>query len=188
MTTDQKVAVITGGGRGMGAAVARELHGRGYALALMSPSGSAEELAGELGGIGLQGSTAEATDLEALVETTLETHGRIDAVVNHTGGPPKGDLLAISDDDWRRGVDLILLSVVRMARLVTPTMERQGSGAIVNITTFSAFEPSNRWSRPVRPRLPMTISCASISSATSRMREIGRPTSIRRSRSARSFG
>ncbi len=149
MTTDQKVAVITGGGRGMGAAIARELHGRGYALALMSPSGSAEALAEELGGapgapgaVAVTGSTAEASDLEALVAAALEAYGRIDAVVNHTGGPPKGDLLEVSDDDWRRGVDLIILSVVRMARLVTPVMERQGGGAILNITTFSAFEPS----------------------------------------------
>jgi NAD(P)-dependent dehydrogenase (short-subunit alcohol dehydrogenase family) len=145
MTSDQKVAVITGGGRGMGAAIARELHGRGYALALMSPSGTAEALAEELaatpttpgarrapGAIAVTGSTAEAGDLEALVAAALEAHGRIDAVVNHTGGPPKGDLLEISDDDWRRGLDLVVLSVVRMARLVTP----------VNITTFSAFEPS----------------------------------------------
>lgn len=149
MTSERKVAVITGGGRGMGAAIARELHGRGYRLALMSPSGSAETLAEELGGapgapgvVGLTGSTAEAGDLEALVAAALEAHGRIDALVNHTGGPPKGDLLEISDDDWRRGLDLIILSVVRMARLVTPVMERQGGGAIVNVTTFSAFEPS----------------------------------------------
>ncbi len=146
MTGDRKVAVITGGGRGMGAAIARELKDRGYALALMSPSESAERLAEELGGapdaLGLSGSTAEAADLEALVKAALEAHGRIDAVVNHTGGPPKGDLIEISDDDWRRGVDLVLLSVVRMARLVTPAMERQGGGSIVNITSFSAFEPS----------------------------------------------
>ncbi len=115
----------------------------------MSPSGSAESLAEELGGapgapgaVAVTGSTTEAGDLEALVAAALEAHGRIDAVVNHTGGPPKGDLLEISDDDWRRGVDLVLLSVVRMARLVTPVMERQGGGAILNITTFSAFEPS----------------------------------------------
>ena len=146
MTSERKVAVVTGGGRGMGAAIARELAGRGYALALMSPSGSAESLAEELGGapgaLAVTGSTAEAGDLEALVAAALEAHGRIDAVVNHTGGPPKGDLLEISDEDWRRGLDLIILSVVRMARLVTPVMERQGGGAIVNITTFSAFEPS----------------------------------------------
>lgn len=146
MTTDKKVAVITGGGRGMGAAIARELHARGYAIAVMSPSGSAEALAEELGGppgaLGFTGSTAEAGDIEALAAAALEAHGRIDAVVNHTGGPPKGDLIEISDDDWRRGLDLIILSVVRMARLVTPVMERQGGGAIVNITTFSAFEPS----------------------------------------------
>ena len=155
MTTERKVAVITGGGRGMGAAIARELNARGYALALMSPSDSAERLAAELGGapgaLGLKGSTAKAGDLEALAAAALEAHGRIDAVVNHTGGPPKGDLIAISDDEWRRGVDLILLSVVRMARLVTPVMERQGGGAILNITTFSAFEPSLTY--PVSPVL-----------------------------------
>ncbi len=142
MKSESKVAIITGGGRGIGAAIARELHGRGYALALMSPSDSAERLAAELGGIGIRGSAAEAADLEALVKKTLAAHGRVDAVVNHTGGPPKGDLLEIPDADWRRGLDLVVLSVVRMARLVTPVMERQGGGAIVNISTFSAFEPS----------------------------------------------
>ncbi len=155
MTSEQKVAVVTGGGRGMGAAIARELHARGYALALMSPSGTAEALAEELsatptapgarrapGAIAVTGSTAEAGDIEALVAAALEAHGRIDAVVNHTGGPPKGDLLEIPDEDWQRGLDLIVLSVARMARLVTPVMERQGGGAIVNVTTFSAFEPS----------------------------------------------
>jgi NAD(P)-dependent dehydrogenase (short-subunit alcohol dehydrogenase family) len=138
----KKVAIVTGGGRGMGGAIARELHAQGYALALMSPSESAEQLAAELGGLAVRGSAAEAADLEALVQRTLEAHGRVDAVVNHTGHPPKGDLLDIPDEDWRLGLDLMLLSVVRMARLVTPAMERQGGGAIVNITTFSAFEPS----------------------------------------------
>ncbi|MEM7222102.1 MAG: SDR family oxidoreductase [Pseudomonadota bacterium] len=141
MAEDQKVAIVTGSGRGMGAATAKELHERGYRLALMSPSESALKLAEELGAVGHQGSTAVASDLEILVKKTLEAYGRIDGVVNHTGGPPKGDLLEISDESWIQGLDLVILSVVRMCRLVTPVMEQQGGGAIVNITTFSAFEP-----------------------------------------------
>lgn len=143
--TEQKVAIITGGGRGMGAATARKLSEQGYRLALMSPSESARDLAGELGGIGLQGSTAKAGDIEALVAATRDAYGRIDAVVNHTGGPPKGELLDISDDDWHAALDLVILNVVRMCRLVTPLMVEQGGGAFVNITTFSAFEPDLRF-------------------------------------------
>ena len=138
---DARVAIVTGGGRGIGAAIARELHGRDYRVALMSPSGSAEALAGELGGVGVSGSVTEAGDLERLVDAALDAYGRIDAVVNHTGHPPKGELLGIPDDDWHVGLDMLLLNVVRMARLVTPAMLRQGGGAIVNITTFAAFEP-----------------------------------------------
>src|SRR4029078_2847297 len=95
MTQSQEtpVAIITGGGRGMGAAIARELHGRGYRLGLMSPSGRAVEVEGEPGAICLKGSAGEASDLEALVAQTVEAYGRVDAVVNHTGHPPKGDLL-----------------------------------------------------------------------------------------------
>ena len=143
--TEQKVAIITGGGRGMGAATARKLSEQGYRLALMSPSESARDLAAELGGIGLRGSTAKLGDIEALVAATRDAYGRIDAVVNHTGGPPKGELLDISDDDWHAALDLVILNVVRMCRLVTPVMIEHGGGAFVNITTFSAFEPDLRF-------------------------------------------
>ena len=76
-----------------------------------------------------------------MVDSTISTFGKVDAVVNNTGHPPKGDLLSISDADWHLGMDLLLLNVVRMARLVTPIMERQGGGSIVNISTYAAFEP-----------------------------------------------
>lgn len=136
-----KVAIITAAGRGMGAAIAVELKARGYRLALMSPSGGAEGLAHALGVTGLTGSVTNQSDLERLVEATLEAYGRIDAVVNNTGHPPKGPLLEISDADWHTGLDLVLLNVVRMARLVTPVMEKQGAGAILNISTYAAVEP-----------------------------------------------
>ena len=148
--TSAPVAIVTGGGRGMGAAIARELHARGYRLALMSPSGSAESLAAELGGFGLSGSVENVADIAALVGGTVERFGRIDAVVNHTGHPPKGDLVDILDEGWTRGNEMMVMSVVRMARLVTPVMLKQGKGAFVNITTFAAFEPS----------LAFPVSCA----------------------------
>jgi NAD(P)-dependent dehydrogenase (short-subunit alcohol dehydrogenase family) len=138
----EKVAVVTAAGSGMGAACARELAQRGYRVALMSPSGKAGELAEDLGGFGLAGSVTQGGDLESLVGEALERYGRIDGVVNSTGHPPSGDILDLTDDEWHEALDLVLLNVVRIARLVTPAMVRQGGGAIVNISTFSAFEPS----------------------------------------------
>lgn len=136
------VAIVTAAGKGIGAGIARELHRRGYLLALLSPSGSAQTLAESLGGIGLTGSVENPEDLGQLVAKTLARWGRIDAVVNHTGHPPKGDLLEIPAQDWQKGHDMVLAPVIEMARLVTPTMVKQGSGAFVNVTTFAAYEPS----------------------------------------------
>ena len=136
-----KTAVVTAAGKGMGAAIARELAEADYNLALLSPSGAAEALAKELGGIGLTGSVTSNADLQKLVAMTMEAYGRIDAVVNHTGHPPKGPLLEIPDEDWHKGLDLVMLNVAKMARLVTPIMQAQGGGAIVNISTYAIFEP-----------------------------------------------
>jgi NAD(P)-dependent dehydrogenase (short-subunit alcohol dehydrogenase family) len=116
----------------------------GYRLGLLSNSGGAADLAGQLGpkvAIAQTGSVTDADVLRELVDSTMSTFGRVDAVVNNTGHPPKGDLLSISDADWHLGMDLLLLNVVRMARLVTPIMEGQGGGSIVNISTYAAFEP-----------------------------------------------
>lgn len=139
--TTQKTAVITAAGKGMGAAIAQELASAGYNLALLSSSGGAVALAQELGGFGLTGSVTSSDDLQKLVDGAMERYGRIDAVVNNTGHPPKGQIVAIPDEDWHKGLDLVLLNVVRMARLVTPIMIAQGGGAFVNISTFAAFEP-----------------------------------------------
>ncbi|MGA7272866.1 MAG: SDR family oxidoreductase [Acidimicrobiia bacterium] len=137
----QPVAIVTAAGRGMGEAVARRLHADGYRLALMSNGGGAEALAAELGALGMTGSVAEESDLERLVNRTLADHGRIDAVVNNTGHPPAGELLELTDDDWRAGMDLVFLNVVRMARLTTPHLIDTGGGAVVNISTYAAVEP-----------------------------------------------
>ena len=138
----KKTCVIVGGGRGMGAATAREMAKRGYDLALMSPSETCEMLAAELSGIAHRGSAENQSDLTALIEATLAQYGRIDSLLIHVGGPPKGDLLDISDDDWDKANQMVLKPVITCAKLVTPIMAEQGGGSIVNITTFSALEPS----------------------------------------------
>ncbi|MBF9233617.1 SDR family oxidoreductase [Microvirga alba] len=135
------VAIVTAASQGMGAAIAKELHARGYRLALLARSDNLQAIARETEALAVQGSVTEPADLERLVKTTLDRYGRVDAVVNHTGHPPKGDLLAIPDEDWHKGLDVVLMNVVRMARLVTPVMEKAGKGALVNISSFAAFEP-----------------------------------------------
>ena len=136
-----KVAIITAGGSGMGAGAARRLAGDGYGVAVLSSSGKGEALAKELGGVGVTGSNQSHDDLKRLVDLTLETWGRIDVLVNSAGHGPRAPLLELADEDWHKGLDVYFLSVVRPTRLVTPTMQRQRSGAIINISTFATFEP-----------------------------------------------
>jgi NAD(P)-dependent dehydrogenase (short-subunit alcohol dehydrogenase family) len=133
--TDAPVALVTAASRGIGAACARVLAGRGYRLALRA-------IADELGAVAVEGSVADPAALERLVAAAMDAHGRIDAVVNNTGHPAKGDLLAVSDADWRDGLDLVLLSVARVARLVTPILREQKGGAIVNVSSLWAVEPN----------------------------------------------
>jgi NAD(P)-dependent dehydrogenase (short-subunit alcohol dehydrogenase family) len=136
-----KVALVIGGGSGMGAAAARALAGDGYAVAILSPSGKGEALAHELGGLGFTGSNRSPDDLKRFVDLTMQRFGRIDAVVNSAGHGPKGPILAISDEDWIAGMEFYLLNVIRATRLVAPLMQEQGGGSTVNISTYAAFEP-----------------------------------------------
>ena len=138
----EKVCMIIGAGRGMGAATARLMFNKGYKLALMSPSENCAILAKELAGLAVRGRAENANDTQALFDDTMTAYGRIDSLLIHVGGPPKGDLLDISDKDWVKACEMILMPVIRMSKLVTPVMQKQGGGSIVNITTFSAFEPS----------------------------------------------
>ena len=139
--TELNVAIVVGGGSGMGADAARKLREDGFEIAILSSSGKGEALADELGGFGVTGSNLEVSDLRRLVEGAMERWGRIDAAVNGAGHGPKGDVLAIADEDWRAGMDVYLLNVIRMTRLVTPVMRKQGGGSIVNISTYATFEP-----------------------------------------------
>lgn len=137
-----KVAIITAASGGMGAAISRKFHALGYRLAIMSNSERIIPIAEELNASFIQGSVTDKEDLKKLVDLTVSEFGRVDVVVNNTGHPPKADLLDLSDDDWQSGLDLVILSVTRMAQLIVPIMQKIGGGSIINISTFAAFEPS----------------------------------------------
>jgi len=141
--TTEKVAIITAGGSGMGAECARRLAADGYKVAILSSSGKGEALAEELGGIGVTGSNQSNDDLKRLVDATMETWGRVDVLVNSAGHGPRAPIIEITDEQWHTGMDVYLMNVIRPVRLVTPIMQQQKAGAIVNISTAWAFEPSS---------------------------------------------
>ncbi len=137
----EKVALITPGGSGMGADASRRLAAEGFNVGILSSSGKGEALGEELGGFGVTGSNLSNESLSALVNGAIDRWGRIDVLVNSAGHGPKGPVLEISDEDWHQGMEVYLMNVIRPTRLVAPIMQRQGSGAIINISTFAAFEP-----------------------------------------------
>ncbi|MDP9836676.1 NAD(P)-dependent dehydrogenase (short-subunit alcohol dehydrogenase family) [Neorhizobium huautlense] len=138
----EKVAIITAGGSGMGAASAKRLAADGFKVAILSSSGKGEALAAELGGIGITGSNQSNDVLKRLVDTVTDKWGRIDVLVNSAGHGPRAQITEITDEQWHTGLDVYLMNVIRPVRLVTPIMQAQKSGAIVNISTAWAFEPA----------------------------------------------
>jgi NAD(P)-dependent dehydrogenase (short-subunit alcohol dehydrogenase family) len=139
--SNEKVAVITAGGSGIGAGAARRLAADGFRVAILSSSGKGEALAAGLGGVGITGSNESNDDLSRLVDAAMERWGRIDALVNSAGHGPRAPVLELTDEQWHAGLEVYFLNVVRPTRLVTPIMQAQSGGAIVNISTFAAFEP-----------------------------------------------
>jgi len=137
-----KVAVIVGGGSGMGAAAARRLSADGFKVAVLSSSGKGEALAKELGGYGVTGSNQSTDDLKTLVDGTMQRWGRIDVLVNSAGHGPRAQIIEISDEDWIKGFNVYFMNVVRATRLVAPIMQKQKDGAIINISTAWVVEPS----------------------------------------------
>jgi len=138
----QKVAVVVGGGSGMGAAAARRLAREGCRVAVLSSSGKGEALGRELGGIGVTGSNQSDADLARLVTLVMERWGRIDVLVNSAGHGPRAPVLELSDEQWHAGLEVYLLNVIRATRRVAPVMVAQRGGVIVNISTAWVVEPS----------------------------------------------
>jgi 3-oxoacyl-[acyl-carrier protein] reductase len=132
-----KVALVTGGSRGIGAAISRELGKAGARVAVNYRSGkeAAEEVASEVGGIAVAanvGDPAEAKDLLERVESEL---GEVDVLVNNAGITRDTLIARMSDEEWDEVIETNLRGSFNTCRAVARKMLRRRSGAIVNLTS-----------------------------------------------------
>ncbi len=141
----KKIAAFIASGSGMGADAAKYLKKKGYNIAIMSSSGKGEKLAENLGGMGFTGSNLNIKDIKKFINKVYSEYGKIDVLVNSAGHGPKGNILEISDEDWIKGMEVYFLNVVRATRVITPIMQKQKNGSIINISTFAVFEPDSNF-------------------------------------------
>jgi len=137
----KKVALFIAAGSGIGADAAKHLASKNYNVGILSSSGKGEKLAKSIGGIGYTGSNQSSKDIKIIVNKLMKKWGRIDVLVNSAGHGPRGPILELTDQDWHKGLESYFLNVVRATRLVTPIMQKQKNGSIINISTFAVFEP-----------------------------------------------
>lgn len=141
---EQRVVILTAASRGIGAGCARTLAARGWTPVVFARSEQVQDVASQTGGLAVRGSITEPDDLQRLVAETMDAYGRIDAVVASTGDPPIDiPVMDITDEQWRDQIDLLLLHLVRLARLVTPIMVEQRRGAFVAIAAADLSEPDD---------------------------------------------
>jgi NAD(P)-dependent dehydrogenase (short-subunit alcohol dehydrogenase family) len=138
------VALITGGARGIGRAIAAELAGRGYRLSLLARDVEPLRQMHQANPAGVLLSAVDVTDVDALqktLEATLQAFGRLDVVVHNAGYAPVLTIEQTTPQQWQRIVDTNLSAAVHLARLAWPVFTRQKSGVIVNLSSLAARDP-----------------------------------------------
>jgi 3-oxoacyl-[acyl-carrier protein] reductase len=143
---DGRVALVTGGGRGIGANIARELAAAGAAVAVAARTREqVEQVAAEIGGVALE---LDVTDREAVDRTVAETErqlGPIDVLVANAGiGGPEGSTWEVDPDDWWNVFEVNVLGVHLSCRAVIPGMLERGKGRIVITGSGAAYLPGSR--------------------------------------------
>jgi NAD(P)-dependent dehydrogenase (short-subunit alcohol dehydrogenase family) len=133
----EKIAIVTGGGSGMGAECARLLAAGGAAVTIVDlDAGSAESSASVAGGQWIAGDISDSAFCESAVERVVEEYGRLDVLVNAAGTIHRGDALSTDDAAWRRVMDVNATGTFFMCRAALRVMKPQGGGAIVNFSSI----------------------------------------------------
>jgi 3-oxoacyl-[acyl-carrier protein] reductase len=149
-----RTAIVCGGSAGIGLGIAEALSADGANVVLFARRADVlEREAKRLGGVGVQGDVTAEADLERLVQTTVDTFGTIDILVNNSGGPPRKAARDVDPESLLEAVRLLFVSTVRLTSLCLPHLERSAGGRIVNIASSSVREPIDMLalSNAVRP-------------------------------------
>jgi len=143
-----RVAIVGGGSKGLGRACADSLAQEGANLVICARN--AEELdqaAGEIRAaadvdvLAVAGDLSRLEDIQTLVKRTADHFGRLDILINNSGGPPAGRAADTTEEVWHQAIDMALLFFIRMSRESVPHMKKQGWGRIVNILASSVYQP-----------------------------------------------
>jgi 3-oxoacyl-[acyl-carrier protein] reductase len=146
---DGQTALVTGGGTGIGRGISLAFAREGCRVAVnySRSRDKAEETVREIEAAGghalaLQGDVRQEAEAQRLVEAVVKEWGRLDILVNNAGWTkrtPHNDLLALTDEIWRRTLETNLLGAWYCIRHAIPQMQRQGRGVIINVTSVAAF-------------------------------------------------
>lgn len=143
-----KVALVAGASQGMGRAAALGFAREGAKVAICARGNAALDEAAEMirketGAevLAMAADMSKAEDIRRFVNETAERFGRLDVIVNNAGGPPSGEFMNFTDEDWRNAFDLSFMSTMRMTREAVPHMRKAGGGRVINITSYSVKEP-----------------------------------------------
>ena len=147
-TLEQQTALVTGGSRGIGLAIAHALAGAGANVVVAARHGDEVELAAqsirESGGkaVAVAANVSRAEDVAALVRSAENAYGPVDILVNNAATNLHfGPLLDADDGIWAKMIETNLLSAVRLCRLVVPGMRVKGHGKIINIASIAGIQP-----------------------------------------------
>ncbi|MDB5506706.1 MAG: putative oxidoreductase, family [Devosia sp.] len=136
----RRTAIVTAAGKGIGAAIARRLAADGFDVGVLGRSGDAEAIAAEIKGFAVRGDVTKPEDLERLVAEARQRTGRIDAVIVSTGHAPKKPAADLTDADWHTALDIVLLPLVRLAKLTGDDL-KQSRGALIAVSSYVAARP-----------------------------------------------
>lgn len=143
-----KVAMVGGASKGLGLAVAHTLAAEGARVSMMSRDADAIRLAAaqierDTGAevLAVAGDLQSPGAAQVWYDATEKRFGGTDLLFTNAGGPPPGPALGFADDAWHSTIELLLMSVVRLTRLVAPSMRARGGGAVLMSTSTSVKEP-----------------------------------------------